>query len=204
MTESSPGSVEGRPLRITGDVAHIIRLAEPLERLANASGIYNVFDDGGYRTLLMLTMFGLTKPAGRLGHDAVGEDGSTYELKTINLVDTRGRTRRSYPGVTTEHTLRQNNVDRYRQARSWLIGVFSGNVPLEVWEVPSSALEPYYREWERRIGVAPNKEINNPKIPFGFVAAVGRRHLVEDSAHILRPKPGRYRPLLNPDQPETE
>jgi hypothetical protein len=188
----------GAPLKISGDVSHIIALAEPLEASANAVGIFNVFDDGGYRTLLMLTMFGLQKPPGRLGQDAFGPGGDHYELKTINLVDTRGRVRTTYPGITTEHTLRQRNVDRYRQARAWLIGIFRGNVPLEIWEVLTGALEPYYRDWELRIERAPNHEINNPKIPFGFIAERGLRHLVSASESIERPKPGRYRPMKGP------
>ncbi len=182
-------------LKLTGKVQHLIELAAPLEVAANAGGIYNVFDDGGYRTLLMLTMFGLTKPPGRLGDDARDRHGHTFELKTINLVNTKGELRNTYPGVTTEHTLRQENVDRYRACDAWLIGVFRGNQPLDVWVVPSAALEPYYRCWERKIKRAPNHEINNPKIPMGFIAEFGTLHPVPGSGGVDRPRTGRYKPL---------
>lgn len=180
------------PLKIDADVQHIIELAAPLEAVANAAGIYNVFDDGGYRTLLMITMFKLAKPPGRLGNDAIGPSGLAYELKTINLIDTRGVEKKSYPGVTTEHTLRLENVARYRACHEWLIGVFKGNVPVQLWQLPSAALEPWYQKWERKIAESKNGEINNPKIPFGVVAAHGTCHPVKGAEHIVIPKPGRY------------
>jgi hypothetical protein len=186
---------EGAVLAINADVSHLIELARPLEEAANTRGIYNVFDDGGYRTLLLVTMFGLTKPPGRLGDDAVDTYGRSFELKTINLITTRGVERPSYPGVTTEHTLRVENVARYRATDLWLIGVFRGNVPLEIWELKSELLEPYYAFWEGKIAVSGGGEINNPKIPFGYVAEKGVRHAVVGADHVSRPKPGRYRKL---------
>lgn len=186
---------DSQPLTLSGDVQHIIELARPLEALANQAGIYNVFDDGGYRTLLLITMFDLKKPPGRLGDDATAADGRTFELKTINLINTKGEERTTYPGITTEHTLRQENINRYRKTSSWLIGVFKGNIPLDVWEVESSKLEPYYSLWETRIAHAPNHEINNPKIPFAFIASVGRCHTVKSSEGIPRLKVGRLKPL---------
>ncbi len=181
-------------LKLTGAVQHIIELAAPLEAEANQKGIFNVFDDGGYRTLLMLTMFDLTKPPGRLGDDAVDRHGHRFELKTINLINTRGELKKSYPGVTTEHTLRQRNVDRYRACSAWLIGTFKGNQPLDIWVVASKVLEPYYRHWEQQIAAAPNSEINNPKIPMAFVAASGICHEVPGSEGVPRPKTGRFKP----------
>lgn len=188
--ENLERAVEPEPseLKLTGDVHHLIELAAPLEREANAVGIFNVFDDGGYRTLLMLKMFGLAKPqAGRLGDDARDSHGRTYELKTINLIDTKGGLKDKYPGVTTEHTLRQENVDRYRACFAWLIGVFQGNQPLDVWMIRSSALEPHYKEWEKKIAGAPNRETNNPKIPMAFVIEHGTRHKVPGSDSVERP-----------------
>lgn len=198
--QASPDATTLTTLRIEGDVAHLIDLAAPLEEAANARGIFNVFDDGGYRTLLLVTMFGLTKPLGRLGNDALTADGRHVELKTINLITTSGTVRTNYPGVTTEHSLTPENIARYRGAALWLIGVFMGNEPLEVWEIPSRELEPYYQAWERKIaakGISGGERahINNPKIPFGFVAAHGFRHPIVRNDGVARPKPGRYRAL---------
>jgi hypothetical protein len=176
MSDEKELAHEDAPLAISADVQHIIDLAAPLEELANKAGIFNVFDDGGYRTLLILTMFGLRKPPGRLGDDAIGSSGKRYELKTINLINTRGETRKSYPGITTEHTLRATNVERYRQTNEWLIGVFKGNVPVQVWQLESKLLEPYYLFWEKKIRESKSGEINNPKILFGFVHQHGKCH----------------------------
>lgn len=176
------------------DVARLVALAHPLELEANRLGIFNVFDDGGYRTLLLLEMLGLKKArVGRLGDDACDADGRTFELKTVNLVDTQGREKRSYPGVTTEHTLRAENVRRYRATHAWVVGVFKANTPLDVHVVPTSALEPFFKAWEARIKQAGNKEINNPKIPFGLVAASGVRLVVPGSEDVPRPKVGRFK-----------
>lgn len=186
---------EGSKLAISADISHLIELARPLEEAANERGIFNVFDDGGYRTLLLVTMFGLTKPRGRLGDDAMDRFGKSFELKTINLITTTGTERTSYPGVTTEHTLRLKNLARYRATSIWLIGVFRGNVPLEIWELRSALLKPYYAYWESKIAASRGGEINNPKIPFAFVAEKGIRHVVAGTEHIPRPKLGRYREL---------
>ena len=170
-------------LKMTGDVSDLIELARPLEERANALGIYNVFDDGGYRDMLMLTLFGLRRIGGRLGDDAIGPDGkTTYELKTINLINTKGERKRSWPGVTTEHTLSLANIQRYRKARSWIIGLFRGNVPLAVYEVRTSDLEPYFSMWERDIRSSGDetKTKNNPKIPMWFVRQKGILHLMPD------------------------
>lgn len=181
-------------LTLTGKVQHLIDLATPLEVQANRLGIYNVFDDGGYRTLLLLTMFGLTKAApGRLGDDAIDRHGHRFELKTINLINTKGELKTSYPGVTTEHTLRQENLERYRACDAWLIGVFKGNQPLDVWVLPSAKLEPFYMAWEEKIARAPNHELNNPKIPMGFVAVEGVCHKVPGSETVPRPRSGRFK-----------
>lgn len=206
-TDAPDSPSEGSVLSISGEVAHIIELALPLEKLANEHNIFNVFDDGGYRTLVLLTMFGLRKAqTGRLGNDAVDAVGNSYELKTTNLVDTRGLVRRTYPGITTEHTLTQRNIDRYRQTKAWLIGVFHSNQPLEVWEVTTPKLEVYFEAWEYRLrqqrlrprglrgeaeGQGPS--LNNPKIAFGYVAEVGVRHIVASGASVERPAPGRYK-----------
>jgi hypothetical protein len=138
-------------------------------------------------------MLGLKKAAlGRLGDDARDDEGNTYELKTVNLVDTRGAAKTSYPGVTTEHTLRKENSTRYRATKAWLIGVFKGNVPLDVYIVRTSTLEPFFKKWEAAIAKAGNHESNNPKLPFGFVVEKGTKYVVPGSDGVPRPPVGKY------------
>lgn len=174
-------------------VETLVALATPIEVEANRRGIFNVFDDGGYRTLLLLEMLGLRKAnPGRMGDDASDEEGRTFELKTVNLINTKGEERRSYPGVTTEHTLRIENLRRYRQTSAWVIGVFKGNLPLDVYVLAARELEPFFKKWEGAIAKAGNHEINNPKIPFGFVASRGRHLIVPGTEGIPRPRIGRF------------
>jgi hypothetical protein len=127
------------PLEPQGDITEIVQLAEPLERVAQDFGIPTVFDDGGYKTLIMCKLLGLRPLPGKRGDDAVDAEGRRFELKTVNLLTTMGEPKKSL-GVTTEHTLRQSNIDRYRQTNSWLIGVFRGFYPVEVWQLPSDPL----------------------------------------------------------------
>jgi hypothetical protein len=194
------------PFQVVADVTDLVALAAPLEQAANAMGIYNVFDDGGYRDLLILRMFDLRRSPGRSGNDALGPDGEAYELKTVNLIDTRGQPKRGWPGVTTEHSLTRENVRRYREVRSWLVGVFRGNQPIVVYEVSASSLEAYFSKWEAEIRRR-RRDLNNPKIPMGFIIDHGRVHypLGAAASANLPPKP-RYRPVKDnsPNAPESE
>lgn len=174
--ETHRGSEKWEPvLPIVEGIEHLIDLAQPLEAAAQEAGIPSVFDDGGFRTLLVCRLFGLQALPGKAGHDARCPKGRNFELKTVNLVGTHGQ-RRVNPGVTTEHTLRQANIERFRRTNSWLIGVFAGCRPLEFWQVPTGRLETFFSEWEQKLAQAPNQEINNPKIPLKFIRETG--HLV--------------------------
>jgi hypothetical protein len=85
-------------------------------------------------------------------------------------------TKKTSLGVSTEHSLRQTSVDRYRKTHEWLIGVFRGHEIIEVWQVDSRRLEPFYQMWEaklEKVGV-----LNNPKIPLRFIQQVGLPHLI--------------------------
>lgn len=197
MTHHPQDELEISGLKMSGDVSYLVDLAKPLEEEANKVGIYNVFDDGGYRDMLMLKLFGLHRIGGRLGDDAIGPDGTTtYEMKTINLINTKGQLKTNWPGVTTEHTLSLANIKRYRKARSWIIGLFKGNYPLAVYEVRTSDLEAYFSKWEEEITKS-GKEKNNPKVPMWYVRQVGVLHLMPEVAEDeLFPKKARHRRSL--------
>lgn len=152
----------------------LMQLAGPLEAVANEKGIYHVFEDGGFRTLLLTTFFGLTVSEGKLGCDATDAAGRRYELKTVNLLDSMGREKKGDPGITTAHSLRQSNLDAYRRVDVWVIATFRGNTPVEAWHVETSALEPWFSEWEREIAV--RGTLNNPKIPLRFIAEHGSHY----------------------------
>jgi Restriction endonuclease PvuII len=214
--------VKRKPKLSLGDVSRLVALAHPLEEEANRFNIFNVFDDGGYRTLLLLEMLSMKKAGdGRLGDDACDDQGRTYELKTVNLVSTRGERKDEYPGVTTEHTLTRDNIARYRKTHAWVVGVFMGNRPLDVYVIPTKALEPYFKKWEaslatkeserrarprKAIRPAPGKKslsqkpreekvaINNPKIPFAYVVSKAQHAAVPGTERVERPSIGSFKP----------
>jgi hypothetical protein len=172
----------GKPiLTPTGDVDPIIELGAKLQEIATNYGIHNVFDDGGYKELILLTLFRLHK-LHREGDDAEDNEGNRYEIKTVARMSSHGKAKRSL-GVTTEHTLTRANIARYRKVKLWIIAVFDQSKPEAIYEILPGALEPYFAKWESQIiqqekvrvdtGAPPH--INNPKIPLEHVKRYGVR-----------------------------
>lgn len=161
-------------LQITGKIQEILDIAAKLQKYGTEKNIVSVFDDGGYRELLLATLFGLTLHVGRHGDDVV-DVTNNYELKTVNLVDTSGKLRKN-PGITTCHHVNHEIIRRYRNLHSWLIGIFFINEPVEIYEVPANALAPYLDKWESRLNKEQIGHINNPKISFADVRAKGIKH----------------------------
>jgi hypothetical protein len=164
-------------LEPTGDVREILELGRRLQAAASDHLIHNVFDDGGYKELLLLRMFNLRK-LNREGDDAADDAGRRYEIKTVARVSSAGA-RKTSLSITTEHTLTQTNIDRYRQVFLWIIAVFDQARPEAIYEISPAKLEPYFAAWEAKlltqgqaVGGAPN-HINNPKIPWKYVVQNG-------------------------------
>jgi len=160
-----------------GEITSLLTLGTKIQAAATLHGIHNVFDDGGYKELLMLSLFNLRKLE-REGDDAEDADGRRYEMKTVARVSSSGK-RKASLAVTTEHTLTQTNIDRYRATFLWIVAVFDQSQPEVIYEIHPSKLEPYFAKWEAQLasqgqpeGGAPN-HINNPKIPLTFVAKNG-------------------------------
>jgi|GEM_PF-5308403 len=168
-------------LRIRGNVDHLLDMASVLQEEATRENIVSVFDDGGYRELLLTRMFGLRKVAGRGGDDAIDDEtGNRYELKTVNLIDTSGNLRRK-PGITTCHHVNHEIIYRYRHVTGFLVGIFYINTPVRVYEVPIAALEHYFTAWETRLNTeAGLLHINNPK--FNFDDIINHGHLLSHDA----------------------
>jgi hypothetical protein len=173
----SPAGERLPVLEPSGDISSLLELGTEIQAAATLRGIHNVFDDGGYKELLMLSLFNLRK-LGREGNDAEDAHGRGYEMKTVARVSSTGK-RKPYLSVTTEHTLTQANIDRYRATFLWIVAVFDQSLPEVIYEIEPSQLEPYFIKWEAQLaaqgqpeGGAPN-HINNPKIPLSFIAAKG-------------------------------
>lgn len=173
----TPAGAEVPFLVPAGDIRPLLDLGAQLQAAATVRDIHNVFDDGGYKELLILSLFDLRKLE-REGDDAEDADGRRYEIKTVARVSSAGR-RKASLSVTTEHTLTQANITRYRATFLWIVAVFDQAFPEVIYEIPPVKLEPYFTDWERKLarqgwqeGGAPN-HLNNPKIPLTFVRAHG-------------------------------
>ena len=162
-------------LKITGDISNLIKLAAELQKFGTERNIVSVFDDGGYREMLLATLFNLKLHLGRQGDDAIDDVTHNYELKTVNLVDTSGNLRKN-PGITTCHHVNHEILTRYRNLHSWIIGVFFINEPVEIYEVPNKAFVPYFDVWEKQLTTSTTGHINNPKIRFSDVRKYGIKH----------------------------
>jgi len=163
----------------TGDIRHVIELGVELQAEASHHHIHNVFDDGGYKELILLRLFNLRK-LDRVGDDAEDAEGRRYEIKTVARVASSGR-RKATLSVTTEHTLTKANLVRYRDTYLWIVAVFEQAHPEAIYEITPDLLERYFTAWEARLdiqealredGGAP-VHLNNPKIPLGFIAKHG-------------------------------
>jgi hypothetical protein len=178
------------PLSPVGDVTSVVKLGAQLQAEASRHGIHNVFDDGGYKELLILRLFGLHK-LDRTGDDAEDDSGRRYEIKTVARIDARGNRKKNL-SITTEHTLTVENLARYRNVYLWIIAVFDQAKPEAIYEIPPASLEKYFADWETKLirmeglraeGGAP-VHLNNPKIPLGFIEKNGTRVWPEGPAQL--------------------
>ncbi|WP_206503859.1 hypothetical protein [Streptomyces chrestomyceticus] len=171
-------------LRPQGDIRKIVELGLHLQKSASKRHIHNVFDDGGYKELLLLELFDLTKGGGRVGNDATDALGREYEIKTVARLNFKGE-RKKHLSITTEHTLTLDNIDRYRLAHLWIVAVFDQSTPEAIYEIRPKELEPYFSQWEIALqkqieidssrGGGARPHLNNPKIPLKFIARHGVR-----------------------------
>lgn len=187
MGESTPRLVP------TGDVRDVIALGIQLQKAASAHGLHNVFDDGGYKELILLRLFNLTK-LHRVGDDAEDSQGRRFEIKTVARVSAAGN-RKTSLSITTEHTLTKTNIDRYRLAYLWIVAVFDQAHPEAIYEITPDALEVYFSTWSEKLdrqaelgseGGAP-VHLNNPKVPLSFIVKHGAQIWPEKDAPLPGP-----------------
>jgi Restriction endonuclease PvuII len=173
-------------LKPAGDIEPLIEMGVALQAKATDHNIHNVFDDGGYKELMLLTLFELRK-LNREGDDAVDAEGRRYEIKTVARVSSRG-SKKSQLQVTTEHTMTLANLERYRKTFLWIVAVFDQARPEAIYEITPDHLEPFFARWEGQLRATNERgdlridHINNPKIPLTFIAANGVR--------VWPPEPG--------------
>jgi hypothetical protein len=163
----------GPYLRPVGGIDMLIGYGRALQEMATVHGIHNVFDDNGYKDLILLTLFGLKK-LGREGDDAVDASGRQFETKTVARLSSKG-VRKTNLSITTEHTMTIANIERYRHSFLWIVAVFDGATPEAVWEISPRALEPFFSKWEALLretddtGRLVRDHLNNPKVALAYI-----------------------------------
>lgn len=142
-----------------------------LEKLANKHGIYDIFQDNNGKLLQVVLLLNLKILGGREGNDAVGPDGTEYELKTLNLNNPN-------KSFTTHHHLNKEILKKYRTV-PWVFATFQGIDIEKIYLLSPEDLETYFKRWEEKIDLKiaegnTSYAINNPKIAFGHVKKKGQ------------------------------
>lgn len=122
--------------------------------------INDVFQDNGGKLLQVLLITGLSDIPGREGNDAVDKSGNEYELKSVNVLLTKG--------FSTHHHMNPTIIAKYRKV-DWIFAVYESIELKEIYKLTPEQLEPYYSAWETKWHNDGGKDINNPKIPLKYV-----------------------------------
>lgn len=111
----------------------------------------------------MLTL-GLTVLPGREGNDARDDTGREFELKSVNVDLVKS--------FSTHHHLNPTILAKYRQV-GWVFAIYRGIELASIHTMEPQQLEPVFSRWEAKWHASGGKDINNPKIPAGFVIEAG-------------------------------
>ena len=153
-------------LRTHADLPELVRLfpfVQQYQELATRHGIRDIFQDNGGKLLQLMLITGFRAMGSREGNDAVDAEGNEFELKTVNVDLTQS--------FSTHHHLNLTILAKYR-AVAWFFAVYRGIELVEIYHADPLQLEPYFARWEAK-WIEEQKDINNPKIPVGFVRRVG-------------------------------
>ncbi len=138
------------------------------QELASEHGIGDIFQDNGGKLLQTLIILDLTFTGRREGNDARDQDGNEYELKTVNIDLTQS--------FSTHHHLNPTILAKYRGVKAWFFSIYQGIELVEIFKMNPDQLEgDYFSKWEQKWHNSGGKDINNPKIPVGYVKSKGER-----------------------------
>lgn len=146
------------------ELERLMPFLREFQALAVRHGINDIFQDNGGKLLQVVLLLGLIVIPGREGNDAVGPDGTEYELKSVNIELTRS--------FSTHHHLNPTIIAKYRKV-PWIFAVYRAIELQSIYLLTSDQLEPFFARWEEKWN-SNQKDINNPKIPLGFVESSGK------------------------------
>ena len=135
------------------------------QKLATKHGIADIFQDNGGKILQVCLILGLTVTGEREGNDARDAEENEYELKSVNLKLTKS--------FSTHHHMNPAIIRKYRKV-DWIFATYEGIELRDIFLLKPKQMEPYYRKWTQKWKADGNKDINNPKVPLGYVRTVGR------------------------------
>lgn len=105
------------------------------QELAVKHGINDIFQDNGGKLLQVLLITGLLILPGREGNDAVDIDGNEYELKSVNVLLTRG--------FSTHHHMNPGIIAKYRKV-NWIFAIYRGIDIEAIFQMTPMSLEPFF------------------------------------------------------------
>ncbi len=135
------------------------------QSLAEQHGIHDIFQDNGGKLLQVLLLLGLRIIPGREGNDAVDATGREYELKSVNIELTKS--------FSTHHHMNPSIIAKYRQV-PWVFAIYRHIALQAIYLLEPADLEFYFAKWEQKWHADNGKDINNPKIPVGYVMKHGK------------------------------
>ena len=154
-----------KPHKDREQLERLLPFVREYQALATKHGIDDIFQDNGGKLLQVLLITGLRILPGRLGNDAVDENGVEYELKSVNVDLTSS--------FSTHHHLNPTILEKYRNT-DWIFAIYSNIELVSIYHMKPEDLEfPYFDRWEQKWN-STGEDINNPKIPVRFVQANGR------------------------------
>lgn len=154
-----------KPHKDQEQLERLLPFIRQYQALATKHGIDDIFQDNGGKLLQVLLITGLRILPGRLGNDAVDENGTEYELKSVNADLTSS--------FSTHHHLNPTILEKYRETE-WIFAIYHNIELASIYHMKPADLEfPDFDRWETKWN-ATGRDINNPKIPVKFVQTHGR------------------------------
>ena len=136
-----------------------------LQKLCREYGVYDMLQDNGLKVVQQLILLNQDLLPGREGNDSVSKSGAEWEMKSVNILLTKG--------FSTNHHTNHHIINKYRKV-PWSFAIYEGIDLLEIYVMTPSQLEPIFQHWEEQLASDPTRtHLNNPKIPVKFVREFG-------------------------------
>ncbi len=166
-------------LREVSEFDRLFPFIRQFQALASHHGVDDIFQDNGGKLLQALLVLKLHRLERREGNDAIDDEGREYELKTVNIRLTKS--------FSTHHHLNLTILKKYRTVEAWYFSIYEDIELREIYRMTPVQLEPYFQKWESDWKKR-ERDLNNPKIPVGFVRQQGT--LVYPTSSRKDPRPG--------------